>query len=245
MRDRETDEDRCAGDSEAKDFSPSDQGLAAITALPHGFPIALDSTQTRGEFGQYDDVNSGDASCRGNALVPRVLQFREFVLPSGGVRATRGTMLAASLVLLASCGQAPTPFPDYCEAQHRVIPRAERIAAALVYAAANGFEKQLPHFTAFRSKMAKTATERDIARAYLSKFPNCCAIAQPWVVEKYFDNASILGEHDAYDVFFDGVRDFKWSHDVVIFRNPPFSDEINPVRIQSSSCGNATNLGHG
>ena len=145
--------------------------------------------------------------------------------------------------LLSSCGSPPTPFPDYCDTQHRVIPREERITSALVYVATNDYNRKLTHFALYR-KSNKNRDTHAIAFEYLKKFPACCKITDPWVVKNYRKYSNWYGDNESFHAFFEANAAFRWAKDIEIVdlaRDRP----IKPVIIQSSSCGHAKYLGRG
>jgi hypothetical protein len=153
-------------------------------------------------------------------------------------------------LVCTGCGEPPTPFPDYCDEQRRVIPPNERIIAALEYVTQQRhFDYRLPHFTEFRSSTEKAnpdMSDRAISEKYFSAYPACCKVVEPWVVSQYpwFDDA------ESYHDVFNSHLDFEWSHDVLIDANPSagavaFADRPEAVRVQSSSCGEAKFLSVG
>lgn len=152
-------------------------------------------------------------------------------------------------MLLAGCGGPPVPFVNYCASARRTIPDRERVVAALQFVSTSDYDRRLPHFGAFRARngVGNTATERRwIAERYLASFPNCCRVTEPWVVANYRDVADWLGRNDAFHAFYRANADFRWSNDVLIASMPSNSaDADHVVRIQSSDCGTAADLGRG
>jgi len=158
---------------------------------------------------------------------------------------------AAVALLLSSCANRPVAFPDYCEAQERRLSQRERFSAALLHFYDRAEERGLRHFAGFRSRHLAanpSAEPRAVVAAYLTRFPDCCALAEPWPIRFYDTNTDLFGRNFVFEeLYHDSTRDFRWAYDVLIGRDYSLDpeDQRTYVEIGVSDCGEFGGAGRG
>jgi hypothetical protein len=155
------------------------------------------------------------------------------------------TLCLAVAAGLSGCSNPPVPHADYCEAEKRKVSEAERIIAALAYAAEHRrYDQRLPAFTQFREKIREQRPDvpnKALATAFYKSNPDCCRVVEPWVVSEY---PTVGSGGEPYHDHFNSHREFQWVYDVLIEapdKDGPYYQikETEPVRLQSSACGKA------
>lgn len=170
----------------------------------------------------------------------------------GGMK-WQGAIVFALAIASSSCTSPRVAPEDFCKVQGRRIPDKERIAAVLVnlvkdedrYSndiAPDGYhyDRGGMHYFAWRRSYRadhSNSPELDVANAYVSAYPGCCAVVPPT-----FPDSKKVPDEIWYEI--DPTILSDWVAEVQIWTKFPFGEKSNDNQIVSravSACNNKIN----